>query len=101
MDSLTLIAIASIITSGLTIAIGSIGPALGEGRRRTVERLDDLADPIEIGRWWGQVEQQDQADDLGRRQAEADQGQELAEQRCRRPPRPGRRHVRFTLAVNM
>ena len=32
MDSLTLIAIASIITSGLTIAIGSIGPALGEGR---------------------------------------------------------------------
>ncbi len=32
MDSLTLIAIVSIITSGLTIAIGSIGPALGEGR---------------------------------------------------------------------
>lgn len=32
MDSLTLIAIASIITSGLTIAIGSIGPVLGEGR---------------------------------------------------------------------
>ncbi len=32
MDSLTLIAIASIITSGLTIAIGAIGPALGEGR---------------------------------------------------------------------
>jgi F-type H+-transporting ATPase subunit c len=32
MDSSTLIAIASIITAGLTIAIGSIGPALGEGR---------------------------------------------------------------------
>jgi F-type H+-transporting ATPase subunit c len=32
MDSLTLIGIASIITSGLTIAIGAIGPALGEGR---------------------------------------------------------------------
>ncbi|MDD5058919.1 MAG: F0F1 ATP synthase subunit C [Sideroxydans sp.] len=32
MDSMTLIAIASIFTSGLTIAIGSIGPALGEGR---------------------------------------------------------------------
>lgn len=32
MDSLTLIAIVSIITSGLTIAIGGIGPALGEGR---------------------------------------------------------------------
>lgn len=32
MDSLTLIGIASIITSGLTIAIGAIGPSLGEGR---------------------------------------------------------------------
>lgn len=32
MTSLTLIAMASIITAGLTIAIGSIGPALGEGR---------------------------------------------------------------------
>jgi F-type H+-transporting ATPase subunit c len=29
---MTLIAIASIITAGMTIAIGSIGPALGEGR---------------------------------------------------------------------
>ena len=32
MDSMTIIAVASIITAGLTIAIGSIGPALGEGR---------------------------------------------------------------------
>lgn len=32
MDNMTLIAIASIITAGLTIAIGGIGPALGEGR---------------------------------------------------------------------
>jgi F-type H+-transporting ATPase subunit c len=32
MDSMTLIAVVSIITAGLTIAIGSIGPALGEGR---------------------------------------------------------------------
>ena len=32
MDSMTLIAIISIITAGLTIAIGSIGPALGEAR---------------------------------------------------------------------
>ncbi len=32
MDSMTLIAIASIITAGLTIAIGGLGPALGEGR---------------------------------------------------------------------
>lgn len=32
MDSTTLIAIASIIAAGLTMAIGGIGPALGEGR---------------------------------------------------------------------
>ncbi len=32
MDSVTLIGIASVVTAGLTIAIGSIGPALGEGR---------------------------------------------------------------------
>jgi len=32
MDDATLIAIVSIFTAGLTIAIGSLGPALGEGR---------------------------------------------------------------------
>lgn len=32
MDSLTIIGAVSIFTAGLTIAIGSIGPALGEGR---------------------------------------------------------------------
>ena len=32
MDMITLIAIASIITAGLTIAIGGIAPALGEGK---------------------------------------------------------------------
>ncbi len=32
MDTLAIVAMASIITSGITIAIGSIGPALGEGR---------------------------------------------------------------------
>lgn len=32
MDSLGVIGMASIITAGITIAIGSIGPALGEGR---------------------------------------------------------------------
>jgi F-type H+-transporting ATPase subunit c len=32
MDSSTLIAVASIITTGLTIAVGCIAPALGEGR---------------------------------------------------------------------
>mgnify|MGYP006300097887 CR=1 FL=1 len=32
MDAATWIAVVSIITAGLTIAIGSIGPALAEGR---------------------------------------------------------------------
>ena len=32
MDSLTVISAVSIVTAGLTIAIGSIGPALGESR---------------------------------------------------------------------
>jgi F-type H+-transporting ATPase subunit c len=32
MDDMTLIAVASIITAGLTISIGCIAPALGEGR---------------------------------------------------------------------
>jgi F-type H+-transporting ATPase subunit c len=32
MDDLTLLAIVSIVTAGLTIAIGSIAPAIGEAR---------------------------------------------------------------------
>ncbi|MDY6816474.1 MAG: F0F1 ATP synthase subunit C [Pseudomonadota bacterium] len=32
MDSISLIGMASVIIAGLTIAIGSVGPALGEGR---------------------------------------------------------------------
>lgn len=32
MESLTLIASVSILTAGITIAIGSVGPALGQGR---------------------------------------------------------------------
>lgn len=32
MDSMTLIAIVSILVAGLTISIGVIGPALGEGK---------------------------------------------------------------------
>jgi len=32
MDSMTLIAVASIVTAGITTAFGTIGPALGEGR---------------------------------------------------------------------
>lgn len=32
MDSITLVGMASVVTAGLTIGIGAIGPALGEGR---------------------------------------------------------------------
>ena len=32
MDSISLIGMASVFTAGITIAIGSLGPALGEGR---------------------------------------------------------------------
>lgn len=32
MDSMTLIAMCSIFTAGITLAIGVIGPSLGEGR---------------------------------------------------------------------
>jgi F-type H+-transporting ATPase subunit c len=32
MDNVSLIAVASIVTAGITMAIGSIAPALGEGR---------------------------------------------------------------------
>jgi len=32
MDNVGLVAVASIVSAGLTIAIGAIGPALGEGR---------------------------------------------------------------------
>ncbi len=32
MDTMTFIAVASIVTAGLTTSIGCIGPALGEGR---------------------------------------------------------------------
>jgi F-type H+-transporting ATPase subunit c len=32
MDSMTAIAVVSIVTAGFTISIGCIGPALGEGR---------------------------------------------------------------------
>jgi F-type H+-transporting ATPase subunit c len=32
MDNISLVAMASVVTAGFTIAIGSVGPALGEGR---------------------------------------------------------------------
>lgn len=32
MDSLSIVALGSIVTAGITIAVGSIAPAFGEGR---------------------------------------------------------------------
>ena len=49
MDSATVIALASIVTAGITIAIGSIGPALGEARA-VAEALRAIAQqPDEAG----------------------------------------------------
>jgi len=42
MDSISLIGMVSILTAGLTIAIGAIGPALGEGRA-VAEALNSIA----------------------------------------------------------
>jgi len=42
MDSISLIGMASIITAGLTIAIGSLGPAFGEARA-VVQALSAIA----------------------------------------------------------
>lgn len=51
MDSQTLIGMVSIVTAGLTIAIGSIGPALGEARAvaealRAIAQQPDEADTL-------------------------------------------------------
>ncbi len=49
MDPQTMIAVASIFTAGLTIGIGAIGPALGEGRA-LAEALRSIAQqPDESG----------------------------------------------------
>lgn len=42
MDNIALIGMVSIVTAGLTIAIGSVGPALGEGRALS-QALSSLA----------------------------------------------------------
>ncbi len=42
MDSVTLIGMVSVFTSGITIGIGAIGPALGEGRA-VAQALSSLA----------------------------------------------------------
>jgi F-type H+-transporting ATPase subunit c len=49
MDSISLIGMTSIIMAGLTIAIGSLGPALGEGRA-VAQALSSIAQqPDESG----------------------------------------------------
>lgn len=49
MDHISIIGMASIITAGLTICIGSIGPALGEGRA-VAQALSSIAQqPDEAG----------------------------------------------------
>jgi len=42
MDSISIIGMTSIVTAGMTIAIGAIGPALGEGRA-VVQALASMA----------------------------------------------------------
>ncbi len=42
MDSATMIALASIVMAGFTIAVGSIGPAIGEGRA-VAQALNSIA----------------------------------------------------------
>jgi F-type H+-transporting ATPase subunit c len=42
MESLSLIALGSIVSAGMTIGIGAIGPALGEGRA-VAQALSSLA----------------------------------------------------------
>jgi F-type H+-transporting ATPase subunit c len=51
MDQLTVIGMVSIVTAGLTIALGSIGPALGEARAaaealRSIAQQPDEANTI-------------------------------------------------------
>jgi F-type H+-transporting ATPase subunit c len=49
MDSLTVVALASIVSAALCIAIGSVGPALGEGRS-LAQALQSIAQqPDEAG----------------------------------------------------
>jgi F-type H+-transporting ATPase subunit c len=49
MDTISFIGVASIITAGLTIAIGSIGPALGEGRAVSQALSSIAQQPDETG----------------------------------------------------
>lgn len=49
MDNLTFIGIVSIITAGLTTAIGSVGPALGEGKAVSTALSSIAQQPDESG----------------------------------------------------
>ncbi|MGE0311711.1 MAG: F0F1 ATP synthase subunit C [Lautropia sp.] len=49
MDSLSLVAVASIVTAGLTLAIGSIGPAIGEARAVSQALASIAQQPDESG----------------------------------------------------
>ncbi|BBB91866.1 MAG TPA: F0F1 ATP synthase subunit C [Methylomusa anaerophila] len=49
MDGVTMVAVASIIMIGFTISIGSIGPALGEGRAVATALTAIAQQPDEAG----------------------------------------------------
>lgn len=49
MDSFTAIAVASIVTAGLTLAIGSYGPSVGEGNAVS-QALSSMAQQPDEGR---------------------------------------------------
>ncbi len=50
MDAQTVIGMVSVITAGLTIAVGSIGPALGEARALDRALASIAQQPDEAGR---------------------------------------------------
>jgi F-type H+-transporting ATPase subunit c len=49
VDSLSLIGVASVISAGLTIGIGAIGPAIGEGRAVAQALMALAQQPDEAG----------------------------------------------------
>jgi len=48
VDNTSIIAVASIVTAGITMGIGSIGPALGEGKA-IAEALRSIAEQPDAG----------------------------------------------------
>lgn len=49
MDSVSIIGLVSVITAGLTIALGALGPALGEGRAIAQAMMAIAQQPDESG----------------------------------------------------